>query len=505
MESPAYPFPLAVRSSHHSLYHRFILGADPSVLSPFPKPYCLGALCALLPRLTGELSLQGWRKLYHGAFPWVGGFGPGHYDVGNVPPHCPLPRGYRRPQRSYAAFDFVQVADPSVSALALVAGDRRVIDGFRRLGDGFCGQVEAGACSRHAGPRDPRATGRILAGQFYEPNNRWLMPFLHVHTRVLNLTSSEGEPRALACIDSAALGRAGERAKRGWSAGQAQMLTGLGYRVAAPAGPGVPLRVDGVPENLLAALDAPRAAVLRILERIIAGGRPACATPLCDEFPAAVIAAMAEQIGSLAARALSAYKPPKVGLPCAGPWRSAVREHLRCLCPGALERIDAAAARAGAVPLGRPVFPTPPLDGAHCHAPALADVDAPCQWPCEPELGSGPDELAEEADHPWLAREFGATLLEVNEGIARWGPADRLASLRGVLGGLDRLACAADPGQLRQAAAFLGVELDRRGRDRGALPRPERWRGGLGTLDDLLERAGAPQLACEREIGGRGL
>jgi hypothetical protein len=452
------------------------------------------------------LNLQKWRKLYSGSFPWVGGFGPGHYEIGNVAPHCPLPPAYGRPARRFAAYDFVRVADISVSALALVAGDRRVVDGFRSLGDRFCSQVEEGAGARRAGAGPSRATGRMLAGQFYEPNNRWLMPFLHVHTRVLNLTSFAEAARDLACVDSAMLGRSGERAARGWTGAQAQMLCGLGYRVSEQAGPGGALRVEGVPDSLLAAMEAPRLAVLRILERIIAGGRQACAQRLCDELPGAVIAAMAEQIGNLAARSLAAYKPPKVGLPSGGPWRTAVREHLRHICPDALERIDCEAARAGAVLTARSVFPTPPLDSAHCHAPALADIEAPGQRPTEPELGSAPDApAAEAAAHPWLAREFSATLLEVNGSVARWGPADRFPSLRAVLADLDGLACAADPEQLRQSAAFLGVELDRREREHGPPERPGRWRGGLESLDDLLERAGAPQLACEREIGGRSL
>jgi len=76
MERSAYPFPLAATSSHHSHYHRFLLGADPSVISPFPKPYCVGSLGAPMGRLAEDLNLARWRKLYHAAFPWVPGFGP---------------------------------------------------------------------------------------------------------------------------------------------------------------------------------------------------------------------------------------------------------------------------------------------------------------------------------------------------------------------------------------------------------------------------------------------
>ncbi|HEY4989600.1 MAG TPA: hypothetical protein VII09_07325, partial [Opitutaceae bacterium] len=115
METSTYPFPLAVNSSHHSHYHRFLLGVDASILAPFPKPYCTGALKGEMGSLTSELNLPRWRKLYHAAVPWVAGFGPGHYDLGNVPPHRPLPGEYGRPARRFGGFDLVQIADPSVS------------------------------------------------------------------------------------------------------------------------------------------------------------------------------------------------------------------------------------------------------------------------------------------------------------------------------------------------------------------------------------------------------
>src|SRR5580658_643439 len=188
MEKNTYPFPLAVNSSHHSHYHRFLLGADPAILEPFPKPYCVGALAGQMSSVAGNLNLTRWRKLYHASFPWVAGFGPEHYELGNVPPHRPIPREYGRPLRKFGAYDFVQVADPCVSALALVAGDRRIVERFVALGDDFCARLETGASSLKPGPNGSSATGRMLAGQFAEPNNRWLMPFLHTHARVLNFT-----------------------------------------------------------------------------------------------------------------------------------------------------------------------------------------------------------------------------------------------------------------------------------------------------------------------------
>jgi hypothetical protein len=511
VERTTYPFPLAVNSSHHSHYHRFMLGAERNVLAPFPKPYCVGALAGPMRALTADLDLPRWRKLYSAAIPWVAGFGPEHYELGNVPPHSPLPREYCRPVRRYGAFDFVQVADPSVSALALVAGDRRIIERFVGLGDDFCARAQEGASSRNPGPSGARATGRMLAGQFAEPNNRWLMPFLHVHARVLNFTSFAEAPGRLDCLDTGALARSGQRAKLRWAERQAEALMDLGYRAGVRDGAAPALRVDGVCARLVAAIEAPRIAVLRILERALVGDRPPNVERLGSELPPAVIAAMAEQLESLLARSISYFKPAKIGIPSEGPWRSAVREHLSHCCPGSLDLLDDAARRARATPIESPIFPTPQIDSAHCHAPSVESLLAANQMPSDPELGAPRTARGSEAAAPaWLVREFRETLLEVNERNVRFGPDDPLVSLRGMLAEIDQLSHGADPGQLRQAGLLIGEELERR--SRGASPEPPRSRSlgfadraPVASLEELLESAAVPRLVCEQEIGGRSL
>ena len=507
MERCTYPFPLAVNSSHHSHYHRFLLGADPATLAPFPKPYCVGALSGDLQRLAGNLNLQRWRKLYHGALPWREGFGPAHYDLGNVAPHCALPAAYGRPPRKFGAYDFVQVADPSVSALALVAGDRRVLDRFIALGDEFCAGVERSAGARSAGPSGSRTTGRMLAGQFFEPNNRWLMPFLHVHSRVLNLTSFREAPAALCCIDPRGLARAAEREKSLWREKQAAVLADLGYRVAPRAGASHPLRVEGVSARLVATMEAPRIAVLRLLERLITGDRPPSVERLGAELPPEVIASMAEQLESVLARSLWQNRPAKLSVPPDGPWRSAVRSHLAHLCPEALAGLDAAAVRARAVVSESAIFPTPQMDPANIHAPQQASLEAASQAPTDPELGAERNPPREErAPSAWLAREFGRALEEVHGRLARTGPADPLVGLRAMLATIDQLAIGADPDQLRQSEFFLGTELDRRERQlAGEIPQAARDRASLVSLDELFENACMERTACEREIGGRCL
>jgi TrwC relaxase len=508
MDRSTFPFPLAANSSHHSHYHRFLLGADPSILAPLPKPFCMGALSGSMPLLTERLDLPRWRKLFHGAIPWVEGFGPRHYDLGCVAPHRPLPLEYGRPLRRFGAYDFVQAADPSMSALGLVAGDRRVIDSFTLLVNDFCAKLEPGVGTRAAGPSGARLTARMLAGEFVEPNNRWLMPFLHAHVRVLNFTAFEEAPSRLACIDHAVLARAGERARRQWVGRQAAALSELGYRVAVCGDEAPSLCVDGVSGRLVAAMEAPRIAVLRMLERIILGNREPSVDAFTAELPSAVIAAMAEQLESALARSLSFYKPPKIGIPSEGPWRSAVREHMSRTCPQELALLDAAAARARSVPYESALFSTPQLDPAHCHAPRVEALEAADQLPGDPELGAASwDGRPARAASPWLANEFAATLTEVNDRLVHVGPDDPLLSLRRVLATIDQLPDGADPDRLMESARFLGIELDRRARQFECGPELHGHggradRAPLASLDELIGRA---ELVCEREIGGRGL
>jgi len=506
MERPTDPFPLAVNSSQHSHYHRFLLGAEAPVIAPLPKPYCLGRLAPELPGLAAGLDLQRWRKLYCASVPWVGGFGSAHYEVGNVPPYRPLPPEYRRPARRFGAFDFVQIADPAVSALGLVAGDSRVIERFVRLNDQFLSWVEEGARVHRSRPGQPAATRRLLCGQFVEPNNRWLMPFLHVHSRVLNFTSFAEEPRRLYCLDHESLSGLVPRARLHWVERQAEVLGELGYTVEVRGRTRPILAVRGVPGSLLSALEAPRIAVLNLLERLVLGAHPAVRGRLAAEIPTATIAVMADRLGGAIARSLSFFRPPKIALPADGPWRHAVREHLNCYCPGALAALDATAARAKAPSCERPGFPGPATDGAHRHTPDPEDLLAPVQGPTDPELGVGRAGRAQPAPLPWLAREFGTALQEVSERLVRAGPGDPHALQRETLVEIDQGGWSSDPAQLERSCALVDGELERRnGRESPGQTRtgPPAGPRALASLDELFAHAAAPSFVAEREIGGR--
>ncbi len=507
MDRCTFPFPLAVNSSHHSAYHRFQLGADPVVLAPLPKPACVGRMAEAFGGLAAELNLTRWRRLYHGAFPWVEGYGPEHYEPGTVGPHRPLPAGYGRPERRFGAFDFVQIADPSLCALALVAGDRRLVERFAELSRDFCRRLERGTRAS-AGAPEPD-TGRFLAGLFYEPNDRWLMPLLHVHARVLNFTSTQAAPRDLHCVDPACLARAGREARQGWVLRQAQLLEDLGYRVGVMGTPAPHLMVQGVSNRLLAALQAPRIAVVELLGRLLEGDRTGVAGSLEEALPTAVISAMADTLGSLVAKSVAYHRPPKLGIPSEGPWRAAVREHLRLVCPAALAALDAEASRVRAVPIGTPVFPSPPLDPAHLHAPDLGALRNLPQHPAQPELGGcAYGAAAIEPPSAWLARRFGELLDVVNARVVRGCLDAPREPGRSLVLRMDQLTEGADPGQLLNAHRLLEGEMERRLPER----RPEPVSGSasgrrpsLASLDALFEQALQVREHPAREIGGRCL
>jgi len=505
MEPAPDPFPLAVNSSHHSHYHRFLLGADAAIVAPFPKPYCIGQLKSALPELAGGLDLPRWRKLYHASIPWVDGFGSRHYQLGNVPPYRPLPPEYGRPERRFAAFDFVQIADPAVSALALVAGDLRVLEGFLRLNDDFCLRVERAA--RPERPGNAPVTGRFLAGQFAEPNNRWLLPFLHVHSRVLNFTASAARPRELECLNLGALRQEAPRARQHWVERQADRLNALGY-VADVRGRHSPaIAVRGLPGKLLSALEAPRIAVLRLLERLVLG--PAAVAPgrLDQEMPLSAIATMAEHLGDAIRQAVSFYRPPKIALPTDGPWRTAVRSHLRLYCADGLSALDAVALRAKATPCERCGLPTPAEDAAHRHAFDPDELRVPVQHPSEPELGAD-REAARDERRPsaWLAREFATALQEIGEGIVRAGPTDPFAAERETLGEIDRAAGNFSVPEVIAAQALIDSELERRQGPEDRVPRFSpgfEFRPPLALVPDLRVAEPAVPLSAGREMGGR--
>lgn len=472
----SHPFPLAVHSSRHSSYHRFLLGADPDLLAPFPKPDCIGTLAADLPELTTQLNLAKWRKLFNASFPWRDGFAPVHYALNNVAPHRPLPIAYGRPSRKFGAFDFVRVADPAVSALALVGGDDRVLKTFLGLNDSYCRTLEEAAACRHPDASGERRTGRLLVGRFAEPNNRWLMPMLHAHNRVLNFTSRAQAPAMLHCIDPEPLILASRRSRSAGAAADLAALRSLGYEAYPPTESSCGIRVEGVSEALLTAIEAPRIAVLRLMERLLGENGGGWVLEPGGRAAATAVAALAQRLESRVAQSVVAYPPPKISLPTEGPWRTAVRSGLRAVCAAGIDSIDAAVVQARRCTgiSNRPAFPpnhssastmiASILDEAHVHGVALDGLLARDQDPTDSDLIADFPRVPPDDPCLWLAAEFEATLLEVRSNLSRGGREDLYAASRLTWYGWDRRDGEPDLAELRSADRILLERIERRPR-----------------------------------------
>ena len=166
------------------------------------------------PRREASIS-RGGGSSSTARFPWVEGFGPEHYDLGNIAPHRPLPAAYGRPTRKFGAFDFVQAADPSVSALALVAGDRRVHRSLHTAGQRLLLYGWSRACARAT--RGPRARGRPAACSRASSRSPTTAGSCRSCTCMRGSSTSprsrRRRPGSRASI-TRALARAGERARR---------------------------------------------------------------------------------------------------------------------------------------------------------------------------------------------------------------------------------------------------------------------------------------------------
>ncbi|NWK95943.1 DNA relaxase [Sphingobium lactosutens] len=99
----------------------------------------------------------------------------------------------------HPGWDFAVNAPKSVSIMALVAGDERVIAAHEGAVTGAIAYLEEQAQlrRRNEGKIVHETTGRILVARFTEHGSRELDPHLHTHLVVLNMTNREaGDPMA---------------------------------------------------------------------------------------------------------------------------------------------------------------------------------------------------------------------------------------------------------------------------------------------------------------------
>jgi conjugative relaxase-like TrwC/TraI family protein len=102
-------------------------------------------------------------------------------------------------------YDFTISAPKSVSVMAKVGGDERLIDAHRKAVDETLKELELQAASRvrKDGANDDRTTGNLVLAVYHHDTSRELDPQLHTHAVAANLTydGTEGSWKALQASD----------------------------------------------------------------------------------------------------------------------------------------------------------------------------------------------------------------------------------------------------------------------------------------------------------------
>ena len=102
-------------------------------------------------------------------------------------------------------YDFTISAPKSVSVMAKVGGDERLIEAHRKAVDETLKELELQAASRvrKEGANDDRATGNLVLAVYHHDTSRELDPQLHTHAVAANLTydGTEGDWKALQASD----------------------------------------------------------------------------------------------------------------------------------------------------------------------------------------------------------------------------------------------------------------------------------------------------------------
>jgi conjugative relaxase-like TrwC/TraI family protein len=100
-----------------------------------------------------------------------------------------------------AFYDFQCSAQKSVSIMAILAGDRRLIEAHQRASESAFKHMEEYAACRMGEERLRISSGNLVAARFQHDSSRQLDPQLHSHFVVANATFDGGEWRALETYD----------------------------------------------------------------------------------------------------------------------------------------------------------------------------------------------------------------------------------------------------------------------------------------------------------------
>lgn len=151
----------------------------------------------------------------------------------------------------HPAWDFPVNAPKSVSIMALVAHDRRIIEAHEKAVDAAVGWLENYAQLRRRidGKVTTETTGRLLFARFTEHSSRELDPHLHTHVVVLNMTNRERDAKMVS-IESRAMFTEQMTAGQIYRNDLAHRLRELGYEIDFDPRKGL-FDIRGVPEDLM--------------------------------------------------------------------------------------------------------------------------------------------------------------------------------------------------------------------------------------------------------------
>jgi conjugative relaxase-like TrwC/TraI family protein len=151
----------------------------------------------------------------------------------------------------HPGWDFAVNAPKSVSLMALVAGDERIIAAHEKAVGTALGYLEEHATLRRRdnGEIVHETTGRLIFARFTEHASRELDPHLHTHAVVLNMTNRE-DGQLMASLESRAMYAEQMVAGQIYRNDLAHRLRELGYTIDHDPKSGL-FEIRGVPQQLV--------------------------------------------------------------------------------------------------------------------------------------------------------------------------------------------------------------------------------------------------------------
>lgn len=197
--------------------------------------------------LLGEVSEEKFKGMLDGKHP----------DTGEQ-----LIRNQVASGKHTAGWDIGTSAPKSVSLMALVGGDARLIEAHRRANSAAISAMEEQINAR-TGPTSREQTGKMVAASFDHDTSRELDPQLHTHNFVLNMAQcADGKFRA---VDPAEMYRAQKLGRTVYDSTLAKEVQKLGYEIE-PTGKGS-FEIKGIDRNQIEQFSKRSAQIKEYMER----------------------------------------------------------------------------------------------------------------------------------------------------------------------------------------------------------------------------------------------